>query len=148
MMSTSGRSANRLQRIRSRRRSRRSSPLPVPSFCVRLSAGGSGNVRGFSGASSRTGVGLRRASAIALLSLHITRGTVLDCLAQVLFHHAKLIDHVLHALAPDAGERRCHQLLAKIAELIQERPRRWRKEEPFGAAVDRIGPALDQAAVA
>src|SRR5579862_5835944 len=125
MISTSGRSANKLQRIRSRRR-RRLTPSPEPSFCARLSrgaAGESGNVRGFSGASSRTGVGLRRASAITLLSFRIARGTMLDRLTQVFFHDAKLIDHVLHALALDTGECRRHQLLAKIAELFQERPR-------------------------
>ena len=73
MIRASGSSANNPQRIRSRRRGRRTSSLPAPSFCVRLSvgagAGASGNVRGFPALHRAPAARLcGAASAIALLS--------------------------------------------------------------------------------
>ena len=47
-----------------------------------------------------------------------------------------------------AFERARHRFLAKAAELLEQRPRRGGQEQPLGAAISRIGPALDQTAVA
>src|SRR5579859_1749379 len=146
MARTSGSSANKLHRVQRRR----SDP---PAFSAaglwrRESTGvGPGGLgTGISGASSCTGVSLRSASAIAPLSRCIG-GALGNRLAQILFDGAEFADHALDAVGFDAGKRRRHQVLAEIAEFFEEWPCRRREKQSLGAAVDRVGAPLDQAAL-
>ena len=50
------------------------------------------------------------------------------------------------AATPSSAPR--HRLLAKRRQLLEHRPRRVGQEQPLGTTISRIGPALDQTAVA
>ena len=50
-------------------------------------------------------------------------------------------------LGVEAVEHRLHHVLAELGEAVEQRPRGRRQVQPLGAAVVRIGAALDQAVV-
>ena len=52
------------------------------------------------------------------------------------FTVASCVDHLFDVLAIDADERRRHQFLAEVAELLEQRPG-LRRSKKLGAAVAR-----------
>src|SRR3984885_409143 len=97
--------------------------------------------------SGSAGTDRRARSAIALLPSRAC-GLVLDRVADVFLDGGKLGDHPLDGIAIDAGKRGVHQFLAEVAKAFQQGPGLGGQIKPLGAAVVRIRPALDKAAVA
>ena len=63
-------------------------------------------------------------------------------------HPAEVLEHSEERIVVDAVEYAGHQGFADHGEPLEQRPCRRHQEQPLGAAVVRVGTALDQAAVA
>src|SRR5580704_2945972 len=125
-------SAQRVTRLRS---NRFASPRATS---ARRGAAGASWRSAVSSCSGAGGTDLRARSAIALLSFSRPRRRrilLLDRVAQILFHDRELRDHQLDMFARDTGQRRAHQFVAEIAELLEQRP-------GFGGEVEKLGAAI------
>src|SRR5262245_8265621 len=150
-MRESGRSANKIQRTRSRRRARGTFAAATGTLRARGSTGAICGARAVSGASARStgaicgvravsgasprstgaicgarapsgdsprsfGTILRSGSGIAALSRHRAGVALLDQPPQVFLNEGELRNHLLDALAFDAGKGAGHGLLAERRE--------------------------------
>src|SRR5712671_650125 len=98
-------------------------------------------------AAGALGANLRTVSAMARTPRSLSV-PLADHLPQVFLHGAELADQPFDRRLVDAGEDLRHEALAQREQAVEQRPRRRGEEQALGAAVMRIGAALDHVAVA
>src|ERR1051325_11724154 len=102
----------------------------------------------FAGAASAGGENLRTVSAIVSFQIGFFVGVPLvDRRAQVVLHEVEATEQRVELRGLEPRQRRRHQVVAERGELLEQRSRGRREEQPLGAAVVRVGPPLDQAIV-